>query len=335
MLKMLFSALISFLVTFYVVPVLSAVAYKLGIVDIPDGRIKNHAHSTPYLGGLAVYIGFIIGLALVYPLDNTLFSLLIGSTILLFVGLIDDIVVMQPYQKLFGQILAALCFLKGGLFLHEQFFSDMWYLGLLLSVLWVLVLVNAFNLVDIMDGLATTIALGTTCSFLVIALLLGNTVVVLLLTSCIGALLAFLWYNRPVARMYLGDAGSLFIGGFLSAIPFLLSWGNHNTYGFITPLIILAIPLIEVTTLIIIRSYKGIPFYKPSPDHFAHYLRRAGWSIPAVLIYLVCVQILLLVIALLFLFNCISLPLLLVIGGMSLSFWYMVLAYQNLQRWTR
>ena len=264
-LKLLFSCIISFLITFYLVPLLSNIAIRLGVVDVPDGRIKRHEKSTPYLGGVAVYAGFISGLALVFPTENLIFSLLVGSTLLLVIGLVDDLVILKPYQKLFGQCVAAICFLKGGLYLKEQFFNDYLFIALPISLLWILTVTNAFNLVDVMDGLATTIALGASISFLIVALSLGQYSVSLLLTSFIGPLLAFLWYNSPPASIYLGDAGSLFIGGFLSAIPFLMSWSNYNPYGFLAPAAILAIPLFEVIMLIIIRTYKGIPFIAAVP----------------------------------------------------------------------
>src|SRR5579859_1544197 len=170
-LKLLFSSTISFLITFYFVPLLCTIAQKFGVVDVPDGLIKVHESSIPYLGGVAVYTGFISGLALVFPLENSIFSLLVGSTLLLFIGLIDDLVVLKPYQKFFGQVVAAICFIKGGLYLKEQFFHDHLIIALPISLLWILTITNAMNLVDVMDGLATTIAFTASCSLFVIATL--------------------------------------------------------------------------------------------------------------------------------------------------------------------
>jgi UDP-GlcNAc:undecaprenyl-phosphate GlcNAc-1-phosphate transferase len=317
-LKLIFSFIISFLITFYFVPLLSAIAHKLGVVDVPDGRIKVHEKTTPYLGGVAVYIGFISGLALVFPLENSIFSLLVGSTLLLFIGLIDDLVVLKPYQKFCGQILAAFCFIKGGLYLKEQFFHDHYLIALPISMLWILTITNAMNLVDVMDGLATTIALCASLSFGVLAWLLGYYDVMLLISAFVGPLLAFLWYNKPPASMYLGDAGSLFIGGFLSSVPFLLSWSSYNPYGFCAPAIILGIPLCEVIFLIIVRTYKGIPFYKGSPDHFSIYLRARGWSKYRVLGYVVVLSCILLVTVIFFIEDKISFT-----GVVSLSLLYL------------
>lgn len=280
---MLFSLVFSFLITFYLVPLFCELAYKWRFVDTPDGKIKKHDQATPYMGGIAVYCGFLSGLALTMPFDSCVFLLLIGATLLLFIGLIDDLYVLKPYQKFFGQLVVALCFLKAGFYLKEHVFYNVWNMPL--SLLWILTVINSFNLVDVMDGLATTLAGCATLSLLLIAIYLNNATVMVLLCAFLGALLAFLWYNRPPAKIYLGDAGSLFIGGVLAVVPFLLNWGTYNQLGYLSPLIVLAIPLLECCTLIVVRRYKGIPFYQGSPDHFACYLLGAGWSKQHILYY--------------------------------------------------
>lgn len=298
-LKLLFSVIFSFLVTFYLVPMFVVFAYRLNVLDVPDGKIKNHAQVTPYLGGAAVFVGFLMSLALVFPFENKILLFIVGSTLLLFVGLIDDLLRIKPYQKFFGQAVAALCFLKAGFHLKELFFlSNYWNIPI--SFLWIMTVINAYNLVDVMDGLATTLASCATLSFIIIALFFGHIHIALLLGSLLGALLAFLWYNKPPAKIYLGDAGSLFIGGILATVPFLFDWSLHNWYGFLTPLIILAIPLLEVSFLIIIRMYKGIPFYQGSPDHFCLYLKANGWSVWEILSYVMLMSMMLLVISFLF-----------------------------------
>ena len=206
-----------------------------------------------------------------------------GITLLLIVGLIDDLMVLKPLHKFLGQFIAVFCFLKAGFHLKINLFSNWW--NICLSAFWMLSVINAFNLVDVMDGLASTLAIGAALSFLFIALVSHAFSVALLLCAFLGSVLAFLWYNKPVAKIYLGDAGSLFIGGLLANIPFLLDWGTYSEYGYLAPIVIVAIPGLEVTTLIIIRTYKGIPFFQGSPHHFSMYLKRRGWSIPLILAY--------------------------------------------------
>ncbi len=327
-LKLFFSILISFLITFYLVPLLSAVALRLNVLDVPDGKIKNHEKATPYLGGVAIYIGFLISLGLVFPFENQIMLFIVGSTLLLFVGLIDDLLRIKPYQKFFGQAIAALCFLKAGFYLKELFFvSNYWNIPI--SFLWIMVVINAFNLVDVMDGLATTLAGSAACSFIILALTFGHYNLALLLGALFGALIAFFCYNQPPAKMYLGDAGSLFLGGIFATIPFLFNWSLYNWYGFLTPIIILAIPLLEVAFLVVIRTYKGIPFYQGSPDHFCLYLKANGWSIGEILLYVLGVSSILVTIATAFAFNYISFLQLLILGLLFLIVWITILCYKR------
>jgi UDP-GlcNAc:undecaprenyl-phosphate GlcNAc-1-phosphate transferase len=305
------------------------IARRLKFVDEPDGKIKKHKQATPYLGGVAIYVGFLAALCLTFPFENNMLLFFVGSTLLLFIGLIDDLVVLKPIQKFGGQLLATFCFLKAGLYLKEQFFYNVWNIPI--SVLWILLVINSFNLVDVMDGLASILAICATSTFLALAFYFQNYVLAILLCAFLGPLIAFFWYNRPTAKIYLGDAGSLFIGGFLAAIPFLFNWGTHNMYGFLTPIVILAVPLLEVSTLILVRSYKKIPFYIGSPDHFSIYLQQNGWSKQAILKYIISISIFLGIVSILFASNQLKFITLALFAGLFLLFWYSALFYKKSQ----
>lgn len=276
---LLMSVVISCITTWHLVPLIIRIAYKLGVIDNPDGKIKTHKVPTPYLGGVAVYAGFLISLAFIVPSSEYLSPLIIGSTLSLLLGLADDILVLTPLQKFLGQGLAAVCFLKSGLILKTDFFvNSFWHIPF--AVLWVMTIINAFNLIDVMDGLATTSALCSSIGFMGVALMTASYDVAYILGAFSGALLGFLWYNKPQAQIYLGDAGSLFIGGLLSAIPFIIPWADfHSSFNsFFIPIIFLAVPLYEVTMLVCIRTWLGIPFYRASPHHFSIILQKRGWS---------------------------------------------------------
>ncbi|MCL5874893.1 MAG: undecaprenyl/decaprenyl-phosphate alpha-N-acetylglucosaminyl 1-phosphate transferase [Candidatus Dependentiae bacterium] len=315
----------SFVFSYYLIPLCMKIAYKLNILDYPNGVLKQQKSPVAYLGGLAVYGGFILSLALFFPFANNDFLLLVGSTILLFLGLMDDIIALSPLQKFVGQIVAAICFLKAGFYLKYNFFESQTHLvvGLMkfFSFVWILTIINAFNLIDIMDGLATTVALIATTGFLIIALIFHLPTVPFLLCALQGAMLAFLLINRPPAAMYLGDAGSLFLGGILAVIPFMFPWGTYNILGFCSPVIILAIPLLEVSSLIIIRTIKGIPFYQGSPDHFVHMLKRKKWRVVSILTIIALMGIFLNVIAFLNALGYLSFYQLLLCGTNFLLFW--------------
>ena len=307
------------LVGLYLVPILISTAKKIKLYDCPDGKIKKQKAPVPYLGGVAVYLSFITLLAFVFPFENRMLWFLVGTTLLLFVGLIDDLNPLTPAQKLFGQIIAVLCFLKGGFSLKSRFFND--FINVAASGFWMLSVINAFNLVDVMDGLSTTLAIISGVSFLVIALILKNYMLSLLLATLLGALCAFLWFNKPSAKMYLGDSGSLFIGGFIAALPLLIRWtdvlnknraipefarGNmlfETALSAIVPILLVGLPLLEVTSLVIIRKYKKIPFYSGSPHHFASYLQAKNYSAYKVLLFALISGAFLSLVATLFMFG--------------------------------
>ena len=288
LIKFLSLFFVSYVTTFILVPMLSRLAFKIGVVDSPDGKLKMHEKVTPYLGGVAIYLGFILALIfsfilLDFVITKQIVLFLLGITVLLIVGLIDDFIVIRPIHKLMGQFIAASIFVYGGFYLNLTIYP---LINNILSIFWFLVISNAINLVDIMDGLATTIAIWVSISFLLLALFFGKYDLIVLLISILGALVAFLFYNKPPARMYLGDAGSLFIGGFLGAMPFLVKdFGSFDLPDIISIFLILLLPLLELVSLIIIRLYKNIPFYLGSPDHFAIYLQKKGWQKKEILIY--------------------------------------------------
>jgi UDP-GlcNAc:undecaprenyl-phosphate GlcNAc-1-phosphate transferase len=266
------------------IPIIAKVAFKFNVLDFPDGRIKRHKKPVPYLGGITIFLPFIATLSLAFPFENKILWLLLGVILLLSVGLVDDLKVLRPMQKLCGQILAVLCFLKGGFSLKLHFFESS-FINMFFSGFWMLSLINAFNLIDIMDGLASVVAIVATLSLFIISILLKQYAVSLLLISFVGPLFAFLFYNRPPAKIYLGDSGALYIGGFLAALPLLINWSQQSANAYYAPLIILAIPIMEVCCLVVIRSYKRIPFYRGSPHHFAIYLQKKGWRKETILLF--------------------------------------------------
>lgn len=318
--KSSFSILISFLVTFYLIPIFYEIALRLRVIDVPDGAIKCHKVATPYLGGVAIFVGFIIALALTFPFDNHYSLFFIGLTLLVFLGLIDDLATLRPFQKFIGQCIVALCFLKAGFYLKERFFDTVWF-AIPVSFFWIVSVINAFNLIDIMDGLSSTVAIMATSTFIIISYYYQQQDMLILCSALLGAIVAFFWYNRPIAKIYMGDAGSLFLGGFMSVTPFLFEWSRYNRFGFFTPPLVLMVPLLELLCLVIIRSCKGIPFYKASPDHFALYLRRKGWSVWRILIFVTLFSLVLMFLAVGFSLNHLTLEVVAILSSIAVFGW--------------
>lgn len=258
-------------------PVIRRAALQLGILDSPDGKLKTHQTAVPYLGGLAVYVAFLLTAGVFTDFGVEALGLLLSGTIALIVGLIDDFGVLTPHQKLLGQALAALVLVRSGIYIRLSYIP--WWLGVPLTVLWILVVVNAINIIDILDGLAAGVAAIAAFAIAIANFLAGRESVALLSIVLCGALLGFLRHNFCPAKIYLGDAGSLFIGFMLASLSMNAGYTQTNDLAAISPVLILGVPLFDLGLVILIRWRKGIPVMKGSPDHFALRLRRAGLSV--------------------------------------------------------
>jgi UDP-GlcNAc:undecaprenyl-phosphate/decaprenyl-phosphate GlcNAc-1-phosphate transferase len=292
------SLLLAFFATYILVPLCISLAWATGFIDHPDGKLKVHRKAVPYLGGLAVYVGFLFAYFTVAP-DRGAFGIIACATMLFLLGMIDDKWQVKPYQKFLGQLVIAVPFLATTMMQRLPSVVGQ-LLGVLafpvkffISGLWFLTIVNACNLIDVMDGLATLSSLCIAIVLSMCAFVLGLHTLVVLLLALAGALAAFLFFNRPTACIYLGDAGALFVGGVLASASLIIPWMSLSECGYVIPLLIFIIPLLELITLIIVRLYKGIPWYCGSPDHFSIYLQGQGWSKNAILLY--CLAFVLLV----------------------------------------
>jgi UDP-GlcNAc:undecaprenyl-phosphate GlcNAc-1-phosphate transferase len=289
---------IPFVCAVILTPLFRFIAHQTGTLDIPNGSLKRHSQATAYLGGVAIYVTLCFSYVVFEMFFHSSLYIVprvdyfLGVTFLLLIGLIDDIFTISPLKKLIGQVGACLFFLKAGFYFkaplvtkflpHFLCFPEMIVgVGLFLSLWWVVSIINAINLLDIMDGLATTVSFMAVGGF---ALYNGSFDDGILLIPLLGALSGFFLYNRPRASIYLGDAGSLMLGGIVSTLPFVFGWGNTPEWGEIfAPLIILGIPIIELCWLMGVRISLGIPFYHGSPHHFALYLKKWGWSVKKIL----------------------------------------------------
>ena len=307
---MMYSALtysfISFLISIITTPFFCKLALRLRVVDAPDGKIKVHEKTTPYLGGIVVFLSMIVfAIFTDISLDKRFLGIILGSIVLVCVGLIDDIYTIKPIEKIFGQNISAIIFIFfGNHLIYPPIYA---FVGYGITFLWFITIMNAINLVDIMDGLAGVLSLVAFISFGIIAYSSNNTLLLFLCSSMVGGLIGFLYYNKPRAKIYLGDAGSLFLGGILGSLPFVVYSDtlllHSNIHEFLTGTIILGVSLMETILLIIIRTYKKIPFYRGSPDHFACYLKKKNWSEYKILLFVFVIGALLGLVAHLFFFR--------------------------------
>ncbi len=254
------------------VPVARRLALRFGVVDAPDGHLKRQREPVPYLGGIAVFLAFLLSLAMVIDFDREVLALLLAATIAASLGLIDDFGVLTPGAKVLGQVVAVFVLLKSGVSVHLVYLP--WWARLVLTVVWLVGLSNAFNLADIMDGLAGGLGVISGIYLLAVAVLNGRVTVAAFTVVLVGALLGFLRFNFPPASIYLGDCGSLFIGLTLGALAMVMDYTRSNPLGFLAPLFILALPIVDTAYVTVLRLRAGRKIYHGSPDHFPLRLRR-------------------------------------------------------------
>lgn len=267
--------------------VVRRLALAAGVVDSPDGKLKRQEVAVPLLGGVAVWLSLaaaLLGLLRAAPMrdGSPMWGLLAGATILLAVGIVDDVRRLGWQVKLVVELAVAMILARAGVRLQIEFLPT--WLNYVGSALWLVGVANAVNLIDVMDGLATGTCAVIASTFVCVGLLTRNAPLALAAAALAGALLGFLAWNWRPARIYLGDAGSLFIGFTLSALAMWASYTVRNRAALGVPLLVLGVPLFEMAFLVVMRLRAGRSPFRGSPDHFALRLRNAGKSVPAIVL---------------------------------------------------
>jgi UDP-GlcNAc:undecaprenyl-phosphate GlcNAc-1-phosphate transferase len=296
------------------VPPSRALARRFGVIDEP-GQRKVHLHPTPRLGGVAVFLSFttvvLAGTFLLpalqqlgwvqssfgsslgllqeaYRVKTRLLGIVAGGALVFGVGLADDVLGKRfPVGlKFAGQLAAALMLAAAGVrisFLpHEA-------LNVVVTVLWLVGVTNAFNLLDNMDGLAAGVAFVASGVFLINAWALGEFFIGLMLVAFMGSLLGFLLYNFHPATVFLGDCGSLFIGfvmGSLTLLERYISHASSTLFPILMPVLVLALPLLDTATVMYIRVKERRPIYVGDSRHLSHRLVSLGFSQRAAVLFL-------------------------------------------------
>jgi UDP-GlcNAc:undecaprenyl-phosphate GlcNAc-1-phosphate transferase len=266
------SFVLSLLISLYLTPVVREAAEMFKLVDRPDGMLKRHRQPIPYLGGVSVYVAVLVSLALTFEFDKQLLGLLLGGTLILLLGLIDDLGSLSPYAKLAGELIAALVLVKSGIKANISFLPQ--WVSIAFSLFWIVLITNSINIIDVMDGLASGVAVICFFVFFYVALVNQRAVIAIVAVSMAGALLGFLRFNFEPAKIYLGDAGSLFIGCMLGSLSLIGEYTSINRIGLFAPVVILGVPLFDTFFVSYIRWKRGMPVFFGSPDHFALRLRK-------------------------------------------------------------
>ncbi|BCV20137.1 glycosyltransferase family 4 protein [Moorella sp. Hama-1] len=270
------------IVSFLLTPLLCRLAPRLGAVDKPNAR-KIHHTLMPRLGGVAIYAGFLAA----YWLGGAHFreypGLLLAGSFIIVVGIIDDIRSLSPWMKLLGQIVAAAILVAYGVrvdFLTNPF-NGLVILGKMaipVTILWLVGVTNALNLVDGLDGLAAGTSLIAAVTIAVVAWFNGEFVVAFLSLALAAATLGFLPFNFHPARIFMGDSGSMFLGFNLAALATIGLTKSATIISLFIPVIILGLPILDTLFAIIRRFLNHRPIFAPDKGHLHHRLLAQGWS---------------------------------------------------------
>ncbi len=272
-------------------PVVGAFARKAGVVDAPDGRRKLHRNPVPMLGGVAVFVSFYAGLGLMVvqlesPSAQSAFELasatFVPSLLILGLGIVDDKWPVSPWVKMAVQAAAALVvYFQLGIRIDTvASLGDLGALGPLLSLpatlFWIVLITNAFNVVDGMDGLATGVAfIALVCMFMV-SIQMNQPAIAFAAALLAGAVLGFLRYNFHPASIFLGDSGSLFLGFHLAVLSIVGSQKSSTAVAVTAPIFVLALPLVETATSAVRRFVSGRSIMQADAGHIHHQLLRLG-----------------------------------------------------------
>jgi UDP-GlcNAc:undecaprenyl-phosphate GlcNAc-1-phosphate transferase len=287
MYSLAFLVAVSFLLTLLITPVVRNAFRHLGILDHPGDR-KPHPHAIPRVGGVAILLAYalaygcillvhtVAGEKILHEIDYVL-RFVPAALIVFATGLIDDIWGLKVWQKLTGEVGAALLAYWAGI--HVHYFAGYHladWLNLPLTVLWLVACANAINLIDGVDGLAAGAGLFATCTTLFAAMLQNNFALALVTAPLAGCLFGFLRYNFNPATIFLGDCGSLFTGFLLGCFGVVWSEKAATILGMTAPLMALSIPLLDTALAIARRFLRGNPVFMADRGHIHHRLLDRG-----------------------------------------------------------
>ena len=298
-LKIVLALVIAFALAFATTPPVKSLAVKVGAIDVPKDARRVHKHPIPRMGGLAIFIGFIVAVLLFANLDRELIGILLGCLIIVITGAIDDKNPMRWWVKLLLEFVAAIVAVSFGVKIEVLFnpniFSDnasllLGYLSIPVTIIWILGITNAVNLIDGLDGLACGVSSISSLTMLVVALILGQGGMAIVLAALVGACLGFIPYNYNPAKIFMGDTGALLLGFALATISVTAMFKFYAIITFVVPLLALALPLFDTLFAIIRRLLKGQNPMKPDRGHLHHRLIDMGLSQKQAVAVLYCLS---------------------------------------------
>lgn len=275
--NILLSLILPLLINIILTPIIISYAHKKELFDATDHR-KTHTGNIPRLGGIGIFTALILSSIVIFLLTRDLAPLhfYLAIAIIFITGFIDDLKPIKAKIKLLAQIVAALILLMGNYTLSHVFIP---YTQLTLSLgvfkypltlLWIIGVTNALNLLDGMDGQAGGVSAIASLTMGIISIILGYNNIAIICFILTGSIIAFLTFNFPPAKIFMGDSGSLTLGFFLSAIPLLFNTSETKGKMILVAIALLLIPMLDVFAAMIRRKRKNISFFDPDRGHIHH-----------------------------------------------------------------
>lgn len=285
--------IIAMALSYIFTPYAKGVAYKIGAIDVPKDQRRVHKKPIPRLGGLAIYVAFVVATLLIATLsrdfldmNRELIGIFVGATIIVVIGIVDDTKQISAKVKLLGQIVAALIVVYSGVRIEfitnilnkTTGISDLGKLSIPITIFWIVGITNTVNLIDGLDGLAAGVSSIAALSLAYIACFNGQSTAAIILVILAGSLIGFLPYNFNPAQIFMGDTGSLLVGFILATISVEGVTKTAATIAVALPVLALGVPIFDTTFAIIRRLLNGRPIMEADKGHLHHRLLDQGLS---------------------------------------------------------
>ena len=286
-LKMLAALAVAAVVSFLTTPMVKSLAYKVGAIDVPKDNRRMHKTPIPRLGGLAIFIAFLLTVLIFADIDRPIRGILLGAVMIVVLGVLDDILTLKALPKLLVQIAAAAMAVYHGcviqFFSNPNVFSDATYISLgwlsvPVTIIWIVAITNAVNFIDGLDGLAVGVSAISTAALVVIALLVQEINIAVILIALFGACLGFIPYNMNPAKIFMGDTGSTFLGYILATLSVTGLFKLYAIISFAVPFLILGLPIFDICFAFLRRIAKGQNPMVADRGHVHHRLIDMGFS---------------------------------------------------------
>lgn len=280
--KMFIPFFIAFIISVLIMPLIIKLAKKQGIVDKP-GKRKIHKEPIPLLGGLGIFIAFIIPLFIFTTINAKSIVIALSLFFITLLGILDDVYDIKASRKLLVQIICSALVVIfdvrvgiGQVVTTNLFIANA--IDIILSIIWIIGIINAINLIDGVDGLAGGVTFISSIGFLLVGLMSDDRLVSLMSSLLAGAVLGFLIYNFYPAKIFMGDAGSTFLGFCLAIISLLIPEYSVNKSSLLAPILILGIPIFETGVSILRRAFMRKNIFEADRKHTHHKLMDMGFS---------------------------------------------------------